>query len=318
MIALSTSWKSEAVADGQTLLLALKEIEVSEIELGYRITRQTFLQLREPLKRSGLNVVSIHNFFPFSPDMKDSRKDYKAGGDLFLLSHTDEEERRLAVRQATISIEYANDLEAEAVILHCGHVDMEPEIDRFHSYWKTDRIRSEEARAFITEKLMERDRRKAKHIDSLLFSLDRLIRVADKQNVRLALENRYHYHELPGPDDFDTLFAEFQGGPIGYWHDTGHAYAAEALTLSPEESLLATHSDRLLGIHFHDVRGLADHLAPGSGEIDFSAVAPFVREDTLLVMELKPGTPDFEVVEGLRFLTEKGIGRKVENTESGS
>jgi len=43
--------------------------------------------------------------------------------------------------------------------------------------------------------------------------------------VLLGLENRYHDHELPGPDDFKVIFDKFKGAPVGYWHDTGHAHA---------------------------------------------------------------------------------------------
>ena len=192
---------------------------------------------------------------------------------------------------------------------------MQPEMDKLRHYFKTDQIQSQEAQDFIRKKLSERDRKKPKYIDSLLFSLDRLVRIAEKQHVLLALENRYHFHELPGPDDFDIFLAEFKGGPIGYWHDTGHAHANKILTLIPQEDLLETCSDSLIGIHFHDARGLDDHLPPGAGEIDFKRMIPYIKEETLLVMELKPGTPDAEVSDGIRFLGENGIERKIE-TES--
>ena len=124
-------------------------------------------------------------------------------------------------------------------------------------------------------------------------------------NVILALENRYHYHELPGPDDFGELFLHFKGAPIGYWHDTGHAHANETLGLIPRESLFQSYSDELIGIHLHDAIGLNDHIPPGSGEIDFAALKPFLKTDTIKVIELKPGIPALEVSEGIKFIREK-------------
>ena len=48
---------------------------------------------------------------------------------------------------------------------------------------------------------------KPEHLGQFIVSsLDRLVPVAEKQGVLLGLENRYHYHELPGLDDFKVIF----------------------------------------------------------------------------------------------------------------
>lgn len=298
MLALSTSWKSKELINGEILVQALEGFDVSGTELDYRIKEAVFRQMKKPLKRSDLRVVSIHNYFPIPAVIPHS----KGGGDLFLLSHPDREERQRAIQWTIKTIEHANDLEAKAVILHCGYVEMNTETDVLYDYWETDRIHSEEAQAFIRQKLKERDLLKTKHLDSLLFSIDRLIRVAEKQNITIGIENRYHYYELPGFDDFEVLFAEFEGGPVGYWHDTGHAFANEVLTIIPSGALLKTYSDKLIGVHLHDAIGLDDHLAPGTGKIDFKSIKPFLKNDTLLVVELKPGTPDSAVSQGVQFI----------------
>ena len=121
----------------------------------------------------------------------------------------------------------------------------------------------------------------------------------------LGLENRYHYHELPGLDDFKVIFDTFKGAPIGYWHDTGHAHANEALGLIPRGSLLQSYSGQLIGIHLHDAVGLDDHIPPGSGEIDFKALKPFLKTDTIKVIELKPGIPESKASEGVRFIRDE-------------
>lgn len=298
MLALSTSWKSKGLINGEILVQALERFDVSGTELDYRIKEAVFRQMKKPLKQSGLRVVSIHNYFPIPAVIPHS----KGGGDLFLLSHPDREERQRAIQWTIKTIEHANDLEAKTVILHCGYVEMNTETDVLYDYWETDRIHSEEAQAFIRQKLNKLELLKTKHLDGLLFSIDRLIRVAEKQNITLGIENRYHYHELPGFDDFEVLFAEFEGGPVGYWHDTGHAFANEVQTIIPSGALLQTYSDKLIGVHLHDAIGLEDHLAPGTGKIDFKSIKPFLRNDTLLVVELKPGTSDSAVSQGIQFV----------------
>ena len=140
-------------------------------------------------------------------------------------------------------------------------------------------------------------------------SLDHLVPVAEKQGVLLGLENRYHYHELPGLDDFRLIFDHFKGAPIGYWHDTGHAHANETLGLIASDSLLLSYAHQLIGVHLHDAIGIDDHIPPGSGEIDFAALKPFLKADTIKVIELKPGIETSEVKAGIKFVREILSGR---------
>jgi sugar phosphate isomerase/epimerase len=301
MLALSTSWQSGGTVTAEEMFAALKNLEISAIELSYRISEDFYREMQNPLKRSGLKVVSVHNYFPV-PAVKLASK---GSGDLFLLSNQDDEERQRAIRYTLKTIKHAAELGAAAVVLHCGLVEMNHEMQALYQYVNLNRFDSKEAQIFIDNKLKERDRRKPGHMDSLLTSLDRLVSVAEKQGVLLGLENRYHYHELPGLDDFDVIFDKFRGAPIGYWHDTGHAHANESLGIIPRGSLLQAYATRLIGIHLHDAVGLDDHIPPGSGEIDFTALKPFLKTDTIKVFELKPGIPASEVSEGIRFIREK-------------
>jgi sugar phosphate isomerase/epimerase len=303
MLAISTSWKSKEATNGYIFLELLESFDITGIELDYRINEVLFRQMREALKRSDLKVISIHNYFPIPTILPNS----KGGGDLFLLSHTDKDERQKAIQMTIRSMKYASDLEAKAVVLHCGYVDMDTELNVLHHYWETNQIHSKEAQVFIARKLRERDHLKPRHLDSLLFSLDRLTHIAEKKNLMLGIENRYHYHELPGLEDFEILFTEFEGGPLGYWHDTGHAHANEILTIIPPEALLKTYSDRLIGVHLHDAIALDDHLAPGTGIVDFKSIKSFFKKNTLLVIELKPGTPDSKVSQGVRYIRKNVI-----------
>jgi sugar phosphate isomerase/epimerase len=298
MLALSTSWQSGESTTAEEMLAALTKPGINGIELSYSISQRLYQQMMKALQHSGLKVVSVHNYFP----IPSARSDSKGSGDLFLLSSSDNEERQDAIRFTIRSIEHAGELGAAAVVLHCGVVEMNHEMQVFYRFFSSKRLDSKEAQAFIRKKLAERDRHKPEHLENLLYSLDRLLPVAEKQGVLLGLENRYHYHELPGLDDFGEIFAKFKGAPIGYWHDTGHAHANETLGLIPKNFLLQTYGNRLIGIHLHDAVGLDDHLPPGAGEIDFQALKPYLKSDTIKVIELKPGIPAAEVLEGIRFV----------------
>lgn len=298
MIALSTSFAAGRFTDGEKLMAALEGFEVTGIELEYRINEKVFHQMKPLLMESLLPVVSIHNFFPVPGIIKSGR----GSGDLFALSHPDREERLSAIKWTQRTIEHANDLEVGVVVLHCGRVDVEPGIDQLHGYFQTHQIESEEAQGFISKAKEYRDRHKQKYIDGLFFSLDRLLNVAEGYHVTLALENRYHYHELPGPDDFPMIFNEFDGAPLGYWHDTGHAHVNDNLTIIGADELLSMNRDRLVGIHLHDAVGLNDHLPPGTGDIDFLKIMSQLSPNTIKVIELKPGTEDADVAEGIKHI----------------
>ena len=301
MLALSTSWQSAETATAAEMIAAFKSLGINAIELSYRISEAMFRQLQEPLKRSGIKVVSVHNYFPI-PSV---RSNVKASGDLFLLSSLDGEERRDAIRFTKKTIETAAELEARAVVLHGGAVEMNHEMHALYQFFHTNRLGSIEAQTFIRNKLKERDRLKSRHISRLLSSLDHLATIAEERGVLLGLENRYHYHELPGFDDFSVIFDTFKGAPLGYWHDTGHAHANETLGLIPKNALLHRVADQLIGVHLHDAVGLDDHIPPGSGEIDFTALKSFLKAETLNVMEIKPGIPAADVSEGMQYVRQR-------------
>ncbi len=177
-------------------------------------------------------------------------------------------------------------------------------LEKLYQFFEDEQIGSKDAEIFLQQKIYERDRLIPGHTDALLFSLDRLVRHAARQGVILGLENRFHYHELPTPTVFETLLTEFKGGPIGYWHDTGHAHANEALGIIEPGALLQKFGNDIVGMHWHDARGLDDHLAPGQGEIDFNSLNLYIREDLPLVIELKPGTSNQEVKESIQVTRE--------------
>lgn len=304
MLGISTSWKSAAVTRGEELFTAVRQMDVFCLELEYRIPDTVYMQLRPLLKKSDVRVASLHNFCPLPPMVKRSM----ASGDLFLLSSPDHDERAEAVKWTLRTIECANDLEAQTVVLHCGRIEMDHEIQTLYDYFDQGRIESQEAQDFIHTKLELRDKKKAKYLDALRFSLERIARAADSLHIRIGLENRCSYFELPSPDDFELLFAEFDGAPLYYWHDVGHAGVNEALTLGTQEALLQRYANRLLGIHFHDVDGRRDHLPPGKGTLDFSAIKAQLKEDVIGIMELQPGTADEEVRAGISFLRDLGLG----------
>jgi sugar phosphate isomerase/epimerase len=298
MLSLSTSYFANDQFHGPDIVERLKALDICSLELSYKIDMNLFQELRNYINPSQLLVSSVHNFFP----IPDTAPNGVGGGDIFLLSNPADDARREAVHWTKRSIEYANSVGAKALVLHCGRVEMNAEWKRLSAYYRNGQIQTSEARNFIHRKLGERLEQRTIFLDRVLRSLEELLPTAEQHHIILGIENRYHYHELPGPEEFDTIFEKFAGAPIGYWHDTGHAHAQEVLGIISENELLNRYNEQLVGMHLHDARGLDDHLPPGIGEIDFRKIADWVKEDTVKVIELAAGTPNSEVAAGIDYL----------------
>lgn len=302
MLALSTAWKSATVDTGFEILNAVSETGFSAVELEYRITESMYEELRPALRRREPEVTSVHNIFPATDPVNRT-----ASLDLFHLSSLDKEEREQGVKLTQNTIRIANDLEAPAIVVHLGEVDMENEMDTIFDFYENQKLGSGESKQFIESKLQERETKNKRHLEAVLFSLEKINQEAEKQNVFVGLETRYYYHEIPNFGEFQTIFAEFEGSNLGYWHDTGHAQVKENLGFEKHENYLKTFSDQLLGMHLHDVVGTEDHLAPGAGEVDFDMVKSYLTPDIVRVIEVQSKVTKEELLQGAAFLLTKGF-----------
>jgi len=304
MIGLSTSWLSEREnITGREVIEEVLALGFKAIELEYRLTGAMFEEMRPFLLNSKMKIRSIHNFFPFPDGLPPSN----AGADLYLLSSPDREERDRAVRMTIRTIEYAQDLGAEAVVLHLGWVEMDAERDRLYSLFEQGRLESPEGRLFIETKLKERREKRGVSLESVLHCLDRLNREAERRGVLLGVENRYTYHEIPNFEEIGQLLGRFSGGSLRYWHDMGHAYVLEKLGFLTQQSLLDSYGDSLLGVHLHDALGTDDHRAPGMGEIDFRAFSKTLCSAQIKAMEVHKKADRRQLLSGRDLLERIGL-----------
>lgn len=100
----------------------------------------------------------------------------------------------------------------------------------------------------------------------------------------------------------------FRDKNVYYWHDTGHARVARKLGLvDSDESFLKEYSDKLLGIHLHDIIGFSDHRSPGTGEINFEIISSYLNHHTIKVLEPHDISSREEVIASLSYLQDLGI-----------
>jgi len=302
MLGISTCWWRDRENQGDEILSDILELGFDRVELEYRITDAIYRQMRPRLGKA-LQVLSIHNYFP-KPEVAG---DSKASGDFFLLSSPDRDERSLAVKYSIRTIEHAHDMEVRAVVLHLGRVDMPNPMPKISGLLEDGKEENPDLMSFLEEQRRVRETTHGKHLDAVLFSLEKLNREAEKKGIFLGIENRYHFHEMPDYEEIGVILKEFQGGHIRYWHDMGHAQVQENMGITLQKDLLEAYSEMLIGVHFHDVQGLDDHFAPGQGEMNFEEIKPFLKSAHIKILEVHPKAGRKELIEGTRLIKDLGI-----------
>jgi sugar phosphate isomerase/epimerase len=303
VIGLSTVWTSRDAQSGEELLGPILDLGFEGAELEYRITEQLYEEIRPRIRNNAIQVLSIHNYFPVPAIIPQER----ASGDCFSLASLDREERKKGVSYTSRTLEQAYDLEARGVVLHLGRVETDLPRDGLQQLYRGDRWNDEGAKLLQQER-EERSRLRDPHLDALLFSLDAILKRAEQLGVIVGVENRYYFQEMPDKEEIGIILDQFRGGPIGYWHDTGHAAVFETLGIMRHEELLQSYASHLVGVHLHDALGVDDHKPPGKGEIDFEMVKKYLPEGTIKIMEIHPQARGNEILDGLEFLKAKGIG----------
>jgi len=223
-----------------------------------------------------------------------------------LFASTDEAERTWAVSRIKATIDLAVHLGAKAVVLHAGRVDVSRTLERrLRDLYPGNKNPSQYEQA--TKQLMAaRARKQPANFAAACRSLDEVVPYAQAAGIKLGLEARYYYGEIPNLEEMHTLLADFDPETVYYWHDTGHAQNLENLGFTPHEEWLRAFGPRMLGVHFHDIRGLKDHLIPGTGEIDFGMVASYLPDGAIRTCEFDYPFSEEEMTTGVEFLRKMG------------
>jgi sugar phosphate isomerase/epimerase len=229
--------------------------------------------------------------------------------DALNLASPDHEERDLAVDCARAAVDIAVRANAPVIVVHLGGVGAEifPEERELRKLYDAGTRDGEHVRSLVQRAAQRRREGFDTYFPHARRSLAEITEYAAPKGVAVGLENRYHFHEFPGPDEMLELLAEYRPEAAGFWLDVGHAEVLDRIGFHPHTRWLDELAPRCIGTHVHDVDGLADHRAPGHGSADWPHYAAKLPPQIPRVFEINQRMPEEQVAAAIPFLRERGV-----------
>jgi sugar phosphate isomerase/epimerase len=162
-----------------------------------------------------------------------------------------------------------------------------------------------------SEMIAFREKAAPPHVDQVLKSLSELMDFVRPIGIEIGLENRYHFYDIPLMDEMQLLLDLCDEDWYGFQYDVGHAQVLSELGFGNHEDWLKRYGKRIIGVHLHDVNGVTDHQMPGSGDVDYAMIAPYIPKTAHLTMEVSPKLTQENLTQSLKHLAKFGIISKI-------
>jgi sugar phosphate isomerase/epimerase len=296
-VALSTMW---GVKRFDTLAEFFKQgsaLGFTRFELNHAINSAMLENI------NGYRIVSVHEPCPADVSVGELKKRN------WLISAPNERDRREGINAVKRSIDLAQKFGAPAVIVHPGKVDIDTAVDdKLRDLYRQGKQATPEYARLKNQFVAARTAQARVNFSAVRHSMIELAEYAGERDVKLGLENRYHYFEIPSPDELCDLL-ELGFDNVGFWYDVGHAETWDRLGFVKHEEWLRRFSSRMIGVHLHDIVGIEDHHAAGEGQIDWEMVRRYLPADALRTCEFQNNNSPEQVAAGVKWLVEKGCIR---------
>lgn len=296
-LALSTMWGIKKFPNLKDFFDAGQLLGFTRFELNHAVDSE----MLRGLNLNSHRITSVHE--PCPADVSVSQLKERD----WLISATVEENRKNGVAAIMRSIDLAHEIGASAIIVHPGRVEIETTLDdEMRKLYRAGKANSPEYAELREQEVAARAARAGANFDAVRRSLIELAEYAAPLKIQLGLENRYHYHEIPLPDELEQLLNLGYDDVIGFWYDVGHAETLDRLGFIPHEDWLRRFATRIIGVHLHDVQGIDDHQAAGNGGVNWNMVARYLPADALRTCEFQNFNSPQQVADGVKWLVEKG------------
>jgi sugar phosphate isomerase/epimerase len=283
MISFSTCWNSHRHTTGDEMLQEILDLGFDCAELGHGIRISLMPGIQKMFEAGKIKFSSLHNFCPLPVEV------LGASPDCYQFSSANSNERERAVKQTFQTIDFAERFGAPFVVLHLGEVRMRSTTDSLIELAKKGKLLS---RMYVREKIRAVKKREAAAPPYLKRAKDCLRRVVDyaeSKNVKLGVEGRRGYEEIPSERELPALLDEMNSVQLGYWHDFGHIQIKENLEFLDHAEWLRQIGPRTFGCHVQDcIWPAQDHQPPFAGEVDLTKLVPLLPRDGVFVWEMSP------------------------------
>ena len=285
------------------MIAEIVELGFRNIELSHGMTVAKIPGIRKAYANGMFICSGVHNFFPSPVEvMIDAPDAYE------YTSHRPFDRKR-AMEMTLKSLELAAEFEAQYMVLHMGSAPM-----KSAKFTKplTKMVAAGEQRepSYIKAKLnfvRKREKLAPLYFQRAIEALEELAPKAEEYGVKLAVESRSRFEDMPNEREMVKLQEHFKDNPwIGYWHDFGHVQLKHNLGLLDHYEWLETISPHLIGGHVHDVQWPArDHRTPFTGTLDYQEILKYFPAGSPLIWELSPTRETQEIKNSLEIWKQK-------------
>jgi len=284
MIAFSTCWNSSRHSAGEAMLREIKnELGFDFIELGHGIRISLMPGIQKAFDAGEVRFSSLHNFCPLPVEVM------SASPDCYTFSSSSAQERQRAIKQTLQTIDFAERLGAAFVVLHLGRVPIKPVTEPLIALAKGGQIYSRRYVRRKVEAVANREASAPAYLANVKECLKPIIEHAAAKNIRLGIEGRRGYEDIPSEREIPALLDELNSPQVGYWHDIGHLQIKENLRLVDHAEWLRAIGPRTLGCHVQDcIWPAQDHQPPFAGDADLEKLIPLLPPTCLFVWEMSP------------------------------
>jgi len=300
---LSTMWANKKFSLLSDFFSAAGRLGFSKIELNHQINSG----MLSNVNLNNYEISSIHEPCPAEIPMETLKsRDW-------MISSPDEDCRQQGLAAIKRSIEMAGTLTVRTVVVHAGHVSLDMVLENklrgLFVAGLTESTEYQETKGLMVERRLDLI---GPRLEAVKKSLKELLNYSSQWRVRLGLENRYHYFDIPSQDEMSALLDLAEPDRLGFIYDVGHATAMDRLGFFSNEIWLKRFGKRIIGTHLHDVTGISDHHAPGLGDVDFRTVAGYLPIDSFRTIEVMSFNTPEQIKAGLKYLVDTGCVNQIQ------
>lgn len=301
-VALSTMWHVDQECSFNESFERAKSIGIARFELNHQVTADHLAGW----DRDRNYAITVHDPCPALVSLNDLKKND------WLVSSIEETCRRKGVDIVKSTIDLAVSLGSKSVVLHVGSVQCDSAREKqLRKLYRQGLSGTPEYVALKDELVTHRLEYAPAHLEAVKKSMKELIGYTRGSGVALGIENRYRFYDIPLPDEMEALLALCEEPWYGFQLDTGHAITLERLGLCEEGIWLERFSNRIIGVHLHDVDGINDHQVPGKGSVDFASIGHFLPTNCYRTMEINPQATLEELSVGMEVLVAGGCINRI-------